>query len=238
MSLHVFQSALARLIIDPAFRDRVAAGAGLPAEGLDARETRRLHRIALDRGLDINRTLHKGFRLGKLRALLPLTCQALGPKRLAREVDRFWRRRPPSSFHFLPEALDFCDFLAAGKPRGKYLAEVVAYERAALELERARIGEAPAQVVHFRHDPRALLACLAAGRRPRGIAELRCRATGSRTREGRVEWRLSGEPAPPGVMNDACAPSPRVPARAPRRASSRAAGSAPDRAVPDPCPVR
>lgn len=191
MSLHAFQSSLARLITDPAFRDRVVAGAGLDDAELDARETLRLRRIAVDPGLDVNRTLHKGFRLGKLRALLPLTCQALGSKRLAREVGRFWRQRPPSSFYFLPEALEFCDFLAAGKPRGKYLAEVLAYERATLELERARSGEAPVQVVHFRHDPRALLACLAAGRRPRGIAERRCRATGRRSRDGRVTWQLS-----------------------------------------------
>ena len=74
--------------------------------------------------------------------------------------------------------------------RGKYLREVVAYERATLELARARVGAAPAQTVVFRHDPRVLLSTLAARRRPRAIAERRCRATGSKDSHGRVSWQM------------------------------------------------
>jgi len=189
MSLRVFQATLLQLIADPSFRDTVLAGHPLDAD-LTQQEQARLRGIAGDRGLDINRTLHKGFRLGKLRAMLPLTCQVLGPKQLAREVSAFWKERPPSSFYFLPEALDFCDFLRRRNVRGKYLREVVAYERATLELERARVGAAPAQTVVFRHDPRTLLSTLAAGRRPRAIAEQRCRATGMKDRHGRVSWHV------------------------------------------------
>ncbi|HET8645543.1 MAG TPA: hypothetical protein VFO85_08660, partial [Vicinamibacteria bacterium] len=49
-----------------------------------------------------------------------------------------------------------------------FLAEVVAFERAMIELRRPRPGgqERLEQVVRFRHDPRAVLGPLAAGRRP------------------------------------------------------------------------
>jgi hypothetical protein len=120
--------------------------------------------IAGDRGLDMNRTLHKGFRLGKLRALLPLTCSLLTPARLASEVAAFWQDNPPASFSFLPEALEFCAFLERRPLRSVYLAEVLAYERATLELERARVGPAPPQSVRFR--PRSGAAARRARRGP------------------------------------------------------------------------
>ena len=191
MSLAAFQSALLRLIADPAFRDAVTArGTDALGSNLTPLETSRLQRIASDRGLDINRTLHKGFRLGKLRALLPLTCRLLGARRLARELPVFWQQRPPASFSFLPEALDFCDWLARRRLRIRYLGEVLAYERALLELERARTGTAPIQVVRFTHDPAALLAALADDRRPRAIAIHPCRAIGWRDASGAVRWRI------------------------------------------------
>ena len=198
MSLATFQSGLLRLIADPAFRDAVTAhGAAALGDGLTPLEAWRLQRIAVDRGLDINRTLHKGFRLGKLRALLPLTCHLLGARRLARELPAFWQQRPPASFSFLPEALDFCDWLDRRRLRMRYLGEVLAYERAVLELERARTGEAPIQVVRFRHDPASLLAALVTGRRPRRIAARDCRAVGRRDASGAVRWRIHDTVATP-----------------------------------------
>ncbi len=189
MSLPAFQSALLRLIADPAFRDRVVQqGERALGDDVTALEASRLARIASDRGLDINRTLHKGFRLGKLRALLPLTCRLLGPRRLARELPAFWQQRPPASFSFLPEALEFCDWLARRRLRLRHLDEILAYERAVLELERARTGHPPPQVVRFRHDPAPLLAALAAGRRPRGIPLRACIATAARNEQGKVCW--------------------------------------------------
>lgn len=191
MSLAAFQSAMLRLITDPAFRGAVAAdGDAALGAGLTPLEASRLRRIAADRGLGINRTLHKGFRLGKLRALLPLTCRLLGPRALARELPAFWAQRPPSSFSFLPEALDFCDWLARRGLRRRHLDEVLAYERAVLELERARTGPAPVQSVRFHHDPAPLLAALAAGRRVRAIPRRECVAIGRRDAQGRVHWRV------------------------------------------------
>jgi hypothetical protein len=196
MSLTAFQSALLRLITDPAFRDAVTArGADALGGDLTPLETSRLQRIASDRGLDINRTLHKGFRLGKLRALLPLTCALLGARRLARVLPVFWQQRPPASFSFLPEALEFCDWLVRRRLRVRYLGEVLAYECASLELERARTDAAPIQVVRFRHDPAPLLAALADDRRPRAIAIRPCRAIGWRDASGAVRWRIRDTPA-------------------------------------------
>lgn len=191
MSLARFQACMARLITDPAFRDRVRSGdPGVLAGNLTALERVRLCRIASDRGLDINRTLHKGFRLGKLRAMLPLTCEALGPKRLTREVAAFWAQCPPTSFYFIAEALDFCDFLAMRRLRGVYLEEVIAYERAALALDQAGADKPIEYAVRFRHEPAMLLACLAERRRPRAIPRRDCTAFGTRGEDGRAHWRL------------------------------------------------
>lgn len=174
MSLDSFQSCLARLIIDPDYRDRVrAVGAAAIERGLTERECARLCTIAQDKGVDVNRTLHKGFRLGKLRAMLPLTCQLLGPKRLALHVAAFWKNYPPSSFYFIPEALEFCDFLERRRLRVKYLAEVMAYERANLEIEKASTGAPPPQRVLFQHDPRVLLAALANANGPVQFPDVR-----------------------------------------------------------------
>jgi hypothetical protein len=191
VSLHTFQTCLAQLIVDPDYRDRVR---GLGSAALEAdlteRERARLCRIAADPGVDINRTLHKGFRLGKLRAMLPLTCQLLGSARLAREVGAFWIKRQPGSFYFIPEALEFCNFLAERKLRVKYLDEVLAYERATLEIEKASCAPATAQQVRFRHDPRLLLAALASGRRPRAVPQRPSIAICRQNGAGTIQWQL------------------------------------------------
>lgn len=192
MSLERFQETMVRLIVDPDYRDRIADGREARDEGLTERETARLRRIAADPGLDINRTLHKGFRLGKLRGLLPFTCRLLGTRRLCGELARFWRDHPPASFYFLPEAVDFCDWLARRRLRMRYLDDVVAYERATLELERARTGPPPEQRIRFRHDPTALLTALAQGRRPRGIPERPCTLVARRDTDGKTIWSAHG----------------------------------------------
>ncbi len=195
MSLATFQTALARLIMEPDFRDRVRTGGdAAPSGDLDDIERARLRGIAADPGLDVNRTLHKGFRLGKLRALLPLTCRLLGSRALMREVAAFWSERPPSGFYFLPEALEFCDFLATRRLRGRYVREVVAFERATLELQRARFDAPPPQEVHFDHDPSALLGAVASGRRPRAIPRRPCVAVARRDEGGEVHWQITEAP--------------------------------------------
>lgn len=192
MSARAFQAALARLALEPDFRDAVRRE-GEPALGPDLTplERRRLCGVAGDSGLEMTAFLIRSFRLGKIVTLLPLTRTLLGSERVAEEAKLFWHEHPPTSFYFLDEALDFCDHLLARGLRIKYLEEVVGYERTLLELQRVRAdGDRPEpQLVRFEHDPVRLLSTLGAGRRPRGIPELRCTLRASLDGERAVQWQ-------------------------------------------------
>jgi hypothetical protein len=114
----------------------------------------------------------------------------LGSARLAREVGAFWIERQPSSFYFIPEALEFCKFLVERKLRMKYLDDAVAYERATLEIENAGPRPPTAQQIRFRHDPRVLLAALASGRRPRAVPKRPIIAICRQNGAGEIHWQL------------------------------------------------
>lgn len=191
MSAASFQAALARLVVDPDFRDgvRERGEAALPGE-LSELERERLIHVAGHPGLDVTRTLHKGFRLSKLLTWLPLTCTVLDREALAREVGEFWRLHLPVTFYYLEEAVAFCDHLLERMDAGPER-DVVAYERASLELQRARsAGEtAPVQVIDLGHDPQELLTALSRGESLAGVPEKPCRLIGTKE-DGRVEWRI------------------------------------------------
>ena len=195
MSQQAFQAAVARLLLETGFRDVVRDGTEIPGDHLTEIERRRLVAIANDPGLDVTRTLHDGWRLSKVLLMLPMTCLLLGDVRLAAELTSFWRGRVPRSLYFHDEAIAFCDHVLA-RPRSRlrltYLDEVVAFERALLELQRPWAGGPPApQRVVFRHEPQALLGALAEGRRPRGVPEELCVLVGTSPAPGQVEWRLA-----------------------------------------------
>jgi len=197
VSQQSFQATVARLVSDPDFRDRVQAqGEAALDSDLTPLERQRVLSIVADKGLAAARTLHKSFRLTKIYTMLPLTRALLGPDRLAREISAFWKASPCVSHYFLEESIAFCDFLQTrlgGGLRIKYLAEIVAYERANLELRRPRTGaDAPApQVVRFAHDPIPLLEQLLKGKRPRAIAARACILAGSLDQDGDVQWHIS-----------------------------------------------
>jgi hypothetical protein len=192
-----FQAAVARLVVDPAFRDRVrSTGTAALEDDLTSLEEQRLMSIADDRGLDATRTLHKSFRLTKLYATLPLTRQLLGPDRLAKEIGAFWEAIPSDSHYFLDESIAFCDFLKKRLGSGlrvKHLDEILAYERANLTLRRVRTdSKVPKpEVVRFHHDPITLFAQLVKGKRPRAVPKRICSMIGRVTKDGVVHWRLS-----------------------------------------------
>jgi hypothetical protein len=144
MSLRAYQAALARLVIEPDFRADVRAGGTLlSGYDLSARERRRICAAAADRGMDITRTLHKGWRLNKVLAFLPATCALLGEDQLAQELSIFWRDQPPTSLYFLEEALAFSSHLQERARTGltiENLREVLAYERSKLEARRPPPG--------------------------------------------------------------------------------------------------
>lgn len=197
MTQRAFQTAVARLVVDPAFRDRVRAiGAAALEEELTGLERQRVMSLVDDKGLDVTRTLHKSFRLTKLYSTLPLTRQLLGTNRLAKEIGSFWETTPSDSHYFLDESIAFCDFLTKRIRSGlriKHLQEIVAYERANLNLRRARPNtEVPRrEIVRFGHDPIILFEELMKGKQPRAVPERTCTMIGSIDKQGAVRWRLS-----------------------------------------------
>jgi hypothetical protein len=196
MSQRSFQAAMARLVVDAKFRDLVRSQADAALNGdLTPLERKRLTAIAHHRGLDATSMLYKGFRLSKLYATLPLTCALLGDERLGREVRLYWAARVSISFYFFEEAFGFCDHLEKRLRSGlrvAYLEEVLAYERASLELQSPRHnGDTPApQLIQFQHDPEILLNRLAHGRRPRAVPALNCTLLGQLDEENKVQWNF------------------------------------------------
>ncbi|GAA6142349.1 hypothetical protein [Hydrogenophaga sp. 5NK40-0174] len=205
MSEQVFQSWLARLVTEPDLRESWRAnpqGRVQALADLTPLERKRLAHIAAHPGLQTTALLHKGFRLGKLRGLLPLTFTLLSTRALHVAISQFWETHPPTSFYFLPEAIDFCDFLLWREAfsKSKYLREVVSFEKANLELQRARLGPVPEQRIRFEHNPSELLGTLVQGKRPQRIASGPCLAIGrfSKT-HGKPHWEvvaLDGTPLP------------------------------------------
>jgi hypothetical protein len=212
-----FQALMARLVIDPLFRDRVRQqGEGALGDDLTAVEKRRLSAVSRSRGVEMTRTLHKGWRLGKVLTMLPLIHLVLGDDLLARELSDFWQKQPPRTLYFRDEAIAFCDHLKSSDVgrESPFLEEVVDYERAKLELFKPwPHGEKPPQVVRFRHDPVQLLNELAAGRRPPDLPENPCVVAGSVDADGRIRWTLvEGKPSY-GTVDHAKAPSEPLTAR-------------------------
>lgn len=205
MSQRAFQTLAARMVVEPDFQELVRAGGAAALEresggDLTELELRRLLALAADPGLDATRFVHVDFRLSKLYVSLPLTRFMLGRERMLREAQAFWRSNPPVTHYFIKEAVDFCDHLQARLRaralRAKYLPEVLAYERAELELKRPLPrGQAPRpQLVRFRHDPRALLSALARGRRPRAVPARACTLVATLDAEGNVRWDVRPPP--------------------------------------------
>ena len=192
-----FQANVARLVVDPDFRDRVRANGCQSLEGeLTSLEQERVMSIVFERGLDATRTLHKSFRLTKLYTMLPLTRRLLGPERLAPLISSFWQLSPPVSHYFLEETIAFCDFLLDRIRSGlvvEYLEEVLSYERANLILKRPLPGADESQTleIQFRHDPSSLFEQLSKGKLPRNVQARSCVLKGRRELDGGIHWEMS-----------------------------------------------
>lgn len=192
MSLASFQSFLARLATDAAFRERARMNASvvLEADDLTPKERDRLLKLTGDRGLNLTATLISSYRLGKILSLLPLTRTLLGNRRIGREAKRFWDLHPPTSFYALDEVIAFCDYLADRRHQGlrvPYLSDVLALERAILELRRPG-GSATTQRVDIRYDASELLPALTRGQRPRHVRKRPCALLAAIGKDGSVDW--------------------------------------------------
>lgn len=197
MTQRSFQATIARMVIDPEFRDRVRAdGAAALDSDLTSLELERVIAVVCDKGLDYTRTLHKSFRITKIYTMLPLTRALLGPARLAKEIGSFWKAELPVSHYFIEEAIAFCNFLQKRLSSGlriKYLEEIVAYERANLELRRPRTNgvSIKPRIVKFHHDPVSLFTQLLSGKPPRAVPAMSCRMVGRLRKDGEVQWDIS-----------------------------------------------
>jgi hypothetical protein len=89
-----------------------------------------------------------------------------------------------------PEAIEFGKFLMERRLSIKYLDEVLTYERTMLETERADARPSTTRRIQFWHDPRILLAALAAGRHPRAVPRRPCIAECRKDSAGAVRWEL------------------------------------------------
>lgn len=207
MTAGAFQSALARLIVEPAFGRRVRreGAAALRGRPLSAAERQRLLAAAAGAGTDVEAegegpehdvfpNLDQGPALRDLLARLPLTFTLLDVATSRRELAAFWAGRAATSFYLLEQAIAFCDHLLARADDlpVPYLVEIVAYERARLALQRERTDgtEAPLEWVEFEHDPLSLIGEIAAGRIPKRAGRRRCFLIGRRI-GAEPEWRLT-----------------------------------------------
>jgi hypothetical protein len=192
VSLERFQIALTRLVVDRLFRERLVGGGDwTELDDLTDLERRRLAAVASSAGLRITVLVHRGWRLGKLLSLLPRTCSLLGPDRLAAELDRFWSDHLPRSLYFYDEALAFADHLERHRqgPDVRYLDEVIAYERARLELMRPGTDTGETRMVAFRHDPVRLFEAIAPDAIGEGPPVRPTLLIGERLPDGHPRWR-------------------------------------------------
>jgi hypothetical protein len=141
MTAAAFQSALARLVIDPEFRDEVKAGKSEPLRGLSARERARIVAVAADRGLDITRRMYVSFRLARLEVGAPRTFRTLSRLGLEKELERYLAHRRPASFYHLVEGRALLRFFSRRMREGALddpeLARAIAEDEKELDRERA-----------------------------------------------------------------------------------------------------
>jgi hypothetical protein len=172
MSLQDFQRALTAMTLDAGLANEVHAR-GTPAlSGYDLtpREERRLLAVVRQPGMALNCTLARANRFAAIHDAFPMTCRLLGPD-LRGVLDALWSARSPDNYQLSGEELPFAEAvearLAAGPCASPYLAEVLAYERACLDLAIRLRGAAQPQALRseprwtdFAHDPRPLFAAL------------------------------------------------------------------------------
>lgn len=172
MSLQDFQRALTAMTLDAGLANEVyARGAdALTPYRLTPREERRLLAVVRQPGMALNCTLARANRFAAIHDAFPMTCRLLGPD-LRDVLDALWRARSPDNYQLSGEELPFAEAvearLATGPSASPYLTEVLAYERACLDLALQLRGAARPEALRskgrwtdFSHDPRQLFAAL------------------------------------------------------------------------------
>lgn len=133
MSLQAYQTALARMTLDPALCRRMLneGEAALSGYDLTPLELRRLVAVVRQPGMKVNCTLSRANRLAAISGLLPRTCDLLQDQ-LRELLDRHWAEHDMASLQTLPAGLEFAAFLereiAAGRVSHPRAAETLAAE--------------------------------------------------------------------------------------------------------------
>lgn len=176
MTVAAFQTVLARLVLDRAFREsfvnqRAAWPRALLQHDLSRRELERLSAVASLPGLDVCRKMHVSFRLARLHTGAPRVFELLMRTGHAVELERFLEQRKPTSFYFAAEAAALLRYLTrrlrSGAIRIPYLPDVMAFERALLRLDAARVRGVDLRLrLRLAHDPLPIFAALEAGKAP------------------------------------------------------------------------
>jgi hypothetical protein len=195
MSVVSFQRALCDLIASPRLCRalRAAPEEVLAKYELSARERARLREVVWQRGMSTNCSLYRSNRLTPIYMVLTDTCRSLGHQFRAL-LDEFWDAEIYRDGQFSREVDRFAAFLrkriADGVVSNPFTAELLAFELALNALRYAPrrqlrremqglpapLPDTPcrlhplARLVHFRHDPAALLD--AAARRAIAAAEI------------------------------------------------------------------
>lgn len=136
MSIEAYQTAFARMTLDPKLCRRILdqGESALSAYDLTPRELRRLAAMARQPGMKVNCTLARANRLTAITGLLPHTCELLIDE-LRGLLDRFWDEHTMADLQMLPAGLEFAAFLkreiAAGRVSHPAAAETLAEEVAA-----------------------------------------------------------------------------------------------------------
>ena len=165
------------MVASTVFRQRLRERPGEVLENVDLteRERRRLLAIAGQPGMRVNTAIHRANRLSPLNQTLPFTCFLLD-EQLEPLLERYWSANLTENLQIPAECERFAAFLDteihAGRVAGRYLEEVLAFERACAELrfltaeelrQRASPYSGPSalvRIVTFRHNPEALLGAL------------------------------------------------------------------------------
>jgi len=128
--------------------------------------------MACDPLMATNCALYRANRITPIFMFLPWTCRLLGPD-LRCELDAFWSAEPAVDLQYLAETNRFAKFIKQriqrGIVSGAYVCEIVDYETSVMNLRFAgRTPGAEMRLVHFSHEPSALLSSL---KRPEPIPE-------------------------------------------------------------------
>ncbi len=147
MSLRELQTALGTMVVAQASTRLAGATWSESLEGLDLTVAERawLAQLVGSPGFDVTCYVQRWWRGTGLGLTVRLTFAVLGPERGKKLLGRYLDTVPSSSIFFIPEALEFLDFVISEAPEIAHLQSIARFERARLmAAEAASLPSPPA----------------------------------------------------------------------------------------------